>query len=311
MLTFQQLLNEIWMDGIEGTFGYAELFKDPTLDELEKIASPQNYSGSPDDDCLYVGAIITKDHIIAFNRLKTEHHTVQQSLGMRWDEQFSGVYMYYYPDDKHVTVSRSGYESERKWTNGQLQQILERNISLTGWFVEVTGDVGQHTDRRNLIIVPHQGLPVAPRKDYGESVNEEQVGELNGSFGYTELYKNPTWDEITTRLGRVKNHFPATPNKRYYYAGAFFFPPAVGHPASIIAWDRAQCEHGDVMEYLHPRSTKKPMHVGMYLYFYPATREAEFMTSFGNSNIQPDIPTLLRWLQAIPELSSWSWKLKD
>ena len=169
MITFQQLLNEVPLTPIQGTFDFTELFKDPTLEELKKIASKFNYSGAPDDDCLYVGAIITEDHIFAFNRLASEHGRVYLSLGLRWDEQFSGVYMYYYPDDQHVTVSRSGYESERKWTNGQLQQILERNPSIpVGWFVEVTGDVGQHNqDRRNLVIVPHQGLPVARRRDYG------------------------------------------------------------------------------------------------------------------------------------------------
>ena len=85
MLRFIQFLQEKFLKGVRGYGGYAEVYENPTLDELAHLTQ-----GSPKTQ---IGAIIAGKKLYVWDRDAAAHNEVRHKIPQ--DPEFLPLYLYY------------------------------------------------------------------------------------------------------------------------------------------------------------------------------------------------------------------------
>lgn len=85
MLTFSQFLTEVFLTGVDGRFGYSEIYVNPTSSELRELAH---------EDGGQVGGILTAKNFYAFDRNGAEHIDAAHSIP-KLPSDWIPLYLYY------------------------------------------------------------------------------------------------------------------------------------------------------------------------------------------------------------------------
>lgn len=132
MLTFLQFahrLQEKFLAGFDGNYGYLEIFQNPTGTELRECSS---YHETPWDItkfgkmCYYAGGILTSKHLFAFNRDISEHKQVSRKIPFKLlESNWLPLYMYYFPEKNTIALTTSS------WSMSREMQMMSREANNT------------------------------------------------------------------------------------------------------------------------------------------------------------------------------------
>lgn len=120
-------------------------------------------------------------------------------------------------------------------------------------------------------------------------LHERFLRGIHGNFKYTEIFKNPTADELE-KAAEPSDEYGGIPDagdreEHHYFLGAFI------QGKDLYVWNRHNSEHGRVFEQLKEANilTTKEGLVSLYLYWYPRSKriDTEFAsTSIGNTSMK-------------------------
>lgn len=95
MLSYRQYIDEEFLDGITGSEGYAEIFKNPTRGEMQQL-----FKKSKDDIAGYVSG----PNLYVWDRSKCTHKTFEAQKPDLILPGAMPLYLYYDPDDRSVGI---------------------------------------------------------------------------------------------------------------------------------------------------------------------------------------------------------------
>ena len=104
MKHFLQFLQERFYKGVNGRFGYVEIFKNPTLDEIESIVKHRPR--------WELGGIAAKTDLYVWDRVDCDHTDAKRAIGtvgVGWIP----LYLYYDSRYRSVEVVLAKYTAER------------------------------------------------------------------------------------------------------------------------------------------------------------------------------------------------------
>lgn len=103
MLSFTQYrrsLTEKFLTGGQGSYGYVEIFVNPTLDELDSL--------SHKDREFEFGAFIAPKHLYVWDRMPSTHKAVSRLIP-GWKLDWTPVYLYYSSRSRAVKIAVSSF----------------------------------------------------------------------------------------------------------------------------------------------------------------------------------------------------------
>ena len=114
MITFLRFINEVFLKGFQGNYGYSDVYQNPTPNELTQLGRPEHCGGpygephlmQYGDKYYYSGGILNKDGLYAFNRNTSEHDQAKYQvpdLGTHWIP----LYLHYFAGTNVMALSLS------------------------------------------------------------------------------------------------------------------------------------------------------------------------------------------------------------
>lgn len=126
MRTFREYLTEHFLQGTQGSFGYTEIFKNPTFDELKEVGKRQTapidlkrFGHDFQDGTIsrgtqtwFMGGILTRQNLYIFDRNKAEHAEVYRALLAEKHIEYTQavpLHLYYFPSSKTLAMAVATY----------------------------------------------------------------------------------------------------------------------------------------------------------------------------------------------------------